>query len=70
MKRADKRRVDDLRLEVGVKESVKKKLARRWLVVKRMRDNKLAKGKMPRKWKAKGGEEDRECDGRIALREI
>ena len=25
---------------------------------------------MPRKWRVKGGEEDRECDGRTALREI
>ena len=25
---------------------------------------------MPRKWREKGGEEDQECDGRTALREI
>ena len=25
---------------------------------------------MPRKWREKGGEEDRKCDGRTALREI
>ena len=25
---------------------------------------------MPRKWSEKGGEDDRECDGRTALRDI
>ena len=25
---------------------------------------------MPRKWRGKGGEEDRECDGRTGFREI
>ena len=31
---------------------------------------KIRRKQMPRKWKGKGGEEDRECDGRTALREI
>ena len=35
-----------------------------------MGDEKLAKRSDAQKVEAKGGEEDRECDGRTALREI
>ena len=38
--------------------------------VERMGNEKLAKRSDPRKWKEKGSEEDRECDGRVVLREI
>ena len=31
---------------------------------------KTSRDQMPRKWREKGGEEDQECDGRTALREI
>ena len=55
VKRADKRRMDELRVKVGVKERLEIK---HW-----QRDQ------MPG-WRGKGGEEDRECDGRTALREI
>ena len=33
-------------------------------------DEKLAKRSNARQWRGKGGEEDRGCDGRTALREI
>ena len=42
-------------MEVGVKESSKKKLVRQmknWL-----------REQMPRKWRGNGGEEDKNCDG-------
>ena len=45
----------DERVEVGVKESSKKKLVRQmknWL-----------REQMPRKWRGNGGEEDKNCDG-------
>ena len=68
VKRADKRRMDELRMEVGLKESLKKKLVWSRLKwgghVERMGDEKLAKEQMPRKQRSKGGEEDRACDGR------
>ena len=32
--------------------------------------NNWQREQMPRKWREKGGEEDQECDGRTALREI
>ena len=68
MTRADKRRMDELRLEAGVKERFKKKLVRSRLKrgghVERMGDEKLAKEQMPRKQRVKGGEEDQACDGR------
>ena len=58
MKGADKRRMDELRVEVGVKESFKKKLARRrkkWAGhVERMGDGKLAKRADPQKVEGKG----------------
>ena len=47
MRRAEKRRLDELRVEVGVEESFKKKLVRsrlKWVgYVERMGDKKLAK---------------------------
>ena len=45
MKREAKRRMDELRVEVGVKESFKKKLVRlKWVrYVKRIGDEKLSK---------------------------
>ena len=73
VKRADKRRRDELRVEVGGKENVKTKLVKgrlKWAGHdERMGDEKLA-GSPCRKWRGKGGEEDRECDGRTVLREI
>ena len=63
---ADKRRIDELRVEVGVKECFKETLVRRRLKrvghVETMGNEKLAK---ERNWKEKGGEEDQECDGRM-----
>ena len=70
VKRAEKRRIDDLRVKVGVKESFKKmvrsrlKLAglyKEWEIRNWQRDQ------MPRKWRGKIDEEDSECDGRTAL---
>ena len=52
----DRGRRDELRVEVGVKESYEMK---NWQLEH-----------MPRKWREGGGEEDRECDGRTAVREI
>ena len=47
VKRADKRRMDELRVEVGLKERFKKNLVRTWLKwaghVERMGDETLAK---------------------------
>ena len=57
-----------------MKESLKKKLARsrlKWAGhVERTGDENWQREQMPRKWREKGGDEDRECDGRTALREI
>ena len=55
VKRADKRRMDKLRVEVGWKE---------WEMKNWQREQML------RKWRGNGGEEDRNCDGRTALRRI
>ena len=38
--------------------------------VERMGDEKRQTEQMPRKGRKKGGKEERECDGRTALREI
>ena len=56
VKRADKR-TDEIRVEVGVKESLKTK----WEMRNWQREQ------MPRTWRGKGGEEDRHCDG-VALK--
>ena len=68
--RADKRRLDELRVDVGVKETVKKKLASsrlKWAGhVENIADEKLTKRGDAQKVELKGGEEDRECDGRTA----
>ena len=57
-KRADKRSIDELRLVVGVKESVNKKLARtRWMTwaghLERTGDENWQREQMPRKWREK-----------------
>ena len=63
-----KRRRDELRVEVGGKESFMKKLRsglwKEWETTNWQRD------RVPRKMRGKGGEEDRECDGRTGLRGI
>ena len=68
LERADKRRMDELRVEVGVKESFTRKLVRRRFKrpsqVERMGGEKLAKRPDAQKLE-KGGEEDRGCDGRL-----
>ena len=71
VKRTNKRRMDELRMEVGVRESFKKKLARsRWKWtghVERMKDEQLAERADAQKVEGKGGDDDQECDGRTAL---
>ena len=60
VKRADKRRTDGLRVEVGVKDNVKKKLARNSLTrvghAEIMGDGKLAKRADAQKVEGKRGE--------------
>ena len=74
VKTAEKRRMDELRVEVGLEESSIKKLMRcrlKWAIYfERMGDGKLAKRLDAQKEEGKGGEEDQECDGRTVLREI
>ena len=64
--------MDELRVEIGVKESFKTKLVRsrlKWAGhVERMGDGKLAKESDAKKGEGKGGEEHRECDGKIGKR--
>ena len=60
-KRADKRRMDGLREEVGVRGSYKMK---EWEMKNWLREQ------MPRKWREKRDEKDQGCDGRTGLREI
>ena len=51
-----------MRVEVGVKESSKKKLARStW--VGHVKKREMKNEQMPRKWRGNGGEEDQDCDG-------
>ena len=61
VKRADKRRMGELRVVVGVKECLKNRLVRSRLIwagyVERMEDEKLPKRA------GKGGDENRNCDG-------
>ena len=61
-------------MEIGVKESFKKKLARSRLgsrsssvICDKNARWKTGKEQMPRKWKAKAGEQERNCDRRTAL---
>ena len=74
VKTADKRRMDKLRMDIGAKDSFKKKLVRsrlKWAGhVERKGDEKLAKGADAQKVKGKEDKEGRECDGRTVLREI
>ena len=74
VKRADKRRVDELRVEVGVKDSFKKKLVRSRLTraghVERRGDEKLTKRTDAQKMDGEGGEEDRNCDGDCIKRDV
>ena len=62
VKTADKSRMDELRVKVGVKESFKKKLVRsslKWAGrVERMGDEKVTKRADTQKVERKGGEED------------
>ena len=57
----------EMRVEVGAKESSKKKLVRSTLadhVEKKKREVKnWQRRQMPRKWSGNGGEEDQNCDG-------
>ena len=68
VKRADKRRIDELRVEDGVMETFKNKLVSSGLKwaghVERMRDETLSKRSDAQKV------ENQDCDGRTALREI
>ena len=63
-----------MKVEVLLEESSTKKLMRcrlKWAICfERMEDGKLAKRSDAHKEEGKGGEEDQECDGRTALREI
>ena len=52
-KRVDERRMDDMRVKVGVEEG------------EEMEDEKLAKRADTQKVEGKCGEEDRNCDGRL-----
>ena len=74
VERADKRRMEKLRVEVGVKESFKKKLVKSRLIwtgrVERMGDGKLAKRADAQKVDGKGGDESKHCDGKTALRVV
>ena len=68
VKRADKRRTDELRVEVGVKENVKKKLATNsfdhvLVIRKRWEVKNWQREQMLRKWRGKEGKEDQNCDG-------
>ena len=65
VKRADKRRLDGLRLKERFKKTLVRKRPDMW-----KDGGKWQREQMPRKWKKTGGEEDRECNGRTALREI
>ena len=74
VKRANKRRMDEVTVETGVKESFKKKLVWTRLIwaghVERIGDEKFAKRGDAQNVEGKGGVEEGECDGRTALREI
>ena len=74
LKRADTRRMRELRVEDGVKEIVTKTLVRiklKWAGrLERMGYENLAKKSGAQKVEGKGVDEDRECDGTTALREI
>ena len=68
VKRADKRKMDEKRVEVGVKEHFTKTLVRstwaghvgiNWVMKKWQREQ------IPRKWRGNGGGEDRHCDGKL-----
>ena len=65
VKRADRRISDELRMEVGMKEHFKKKLARSSLTragrAERMGDEKLTKRADAQKVDGKQGKEDRNC---------
>ena len=54
-----------MRVEVGMKESSKKKLLKStWLVMcKKWEMKTWQREQMLRKWRVNGGEEDRNCDG-------
>ena len=73
VKRADKRRIDELRVEIGMKERFKKKLSRSIFAMvrpyaERMGDGTLAKSAdAQRVGGGEGGEEEQNCDGTTAL---
>ena len=52
IKSVDRRRMDEMRIEVGVKQSFKEWEMKHWY-----------REQMPRTWRGKGGEEDRNSDG-------
>ena len=75
VKRADKRRMDELRVEVGVKEHFQKKLAScvTWAGHARGKDGRyktLAREQMLKKREGKRGQEDHNCDGGLLKRDI
>ena len=61
IKRSHQRRMDELRVEAGMKKGLKKKLAGH---MERLGDEQLSQRA------GTEGEEDRNCDGMTALREI
>ena len=66
VKRVDKRRIDEMGVEVCVKEGFKKFLRSRLTRtghVERMGDEKLAKRAHVQKMEGRGDEKDRNCDG-------
>ena len=71
VKRADKRRTDELKVEVGVKEMFKTKWARSSLTMashaERMGEEELAKRADAQKVE---GKEDRNCDGGLLKRDL
>ena len=73
MKRADKRRKDELGVDIAVKEIANKKLVKsrlKWAShVERMGNGKLTKRAEAQKMEENGSKEDRDCDGKITLRQ-
>ena len=68
VKRADKRRMDEMRVEVGVKDSSKKKLVRStWAGHIEKWEKENDKEQLLIYWRGNGGEEDRNCDGGLKV---
>ena len=56
VQRGDERRMDERRVELGVKENFKQEIDTGWSCGENGREQ------MPRKWKGKGGDEDQNWD--------